>query len=47
MNILVSMSLKFSHAIIMQVKSAIIWRKTNKLTESYYALELKVLDIFL
>ena len=41
------MSLKVPLATIMEVKSAVIWRKTNKLIQSYYALELKVFDTFL
>ena len=30
-----------------EVKSAVIWRKTNKLIQSYDALELKVFDTVL
>ena len=33
-------------ATIMEVKAGVIWRKTNKLIQSYYAFELKVFATF-
>ena len=41
------MLLKFPLATAMIVTSAVIWRKTNKLIQSYYALELNVFGTFL
>ena len=41
MNIFVWMLLKLPLATVMKVKSAVIWRKTNKLIQRYHAFELK------